>query len=83
MLKSIINNLNLYWAYRENITSAYLCVEWKEHRKEIEEKRKWIRWKIYEAIKNPFVSFRGKIDIVLVSILPLRIYALLRRLLKE
>lgn len=71
----------LYWSYRANIASAVSCADWKEHYREIEEKRTWIRGKVYDAMINPFTSFVGKMDVILVAFLPLSIYALLRKLL--
>lgn len=69
----------LWWAYRTSIGLAVKTLDYKNHVEEIEMYRNIFRRNILKIFFNPFLSVRGRIDTILVAILPLGIYAIIRR----
>lgn len=74
-----IADCRLCWVYRVSIGAAAWTQEWKEHLHEIKAQRKAVRKMLIDALNNPWISWRGRLDIVLVSILPVRWYAFIRK----
>lgn len=71
----------LCWAYRENMTRAICASDMKVHLDEIENIRQEFREQIGSFLKNPLISFQGKIDSVLLYCLPVKYYVFLKKML--
>lgn len=69
----------LCWSYRASIRLALQTSDYKNHIEEIEMYRNIFRRNVLKHFFNSFLSVREMIDTILVAIMPLGIYAMIRR----
>lgn len=69
----------LCWVYRENLARAMCVDDMREHTDDIKMVKKEFGEQIISFLRNPTISFRGKLDSILLCCLPISCYVFFRK----